>query len=260
MATQLKIFVLLASLSLATVASAREVFSHDDWSRVLERFVDDRGYVDYQGLARDRADLDRYLTAIEATSPKSSPQLFPDQKHELAYWINAYNALVFRGVLDRGPETESVWTGGLISGRAFFVKMPIVVGGEKLNLKTLEDDWIRAEYQDPRVHAALNCASKGCPRLPRQPFLGDELDEQLDQAMRFFVAEKRNVAVDSDGALILSKIFDWFENDFLDDQRRRGDEPSIVAYINRYRASGQKLSPTRSIEYRPYDKSLNQQP
>lgn len=247
-------------LAAPSARGQEEGFSHEDWAATLERFVDSRGLVDYQGLARDREVFDRYLAAVRAVSPRSHPERFADPAHELAYWINAYNALVFDGVLDRGPETESVWTGGLISGRQFFEVRQVVLGGETTSLKTLEDDWIRAEYRDPRVHAALNCASVGCPRLPREPFLGDRLEAQLDAAMREFVSEPRNVRLRQDGVVELSKIFDWFAADFLDEERRRDAEnPTVLGYINRYRAPGEELPEAAEVRFLDYDKRINAQ-
>lgn len=239
---------------------AAERFSHADWTAVLERFVDDKGLVDYGSLADDRTVFDRYLTSIEQVSPKSHPNLFPTDHEALAYYINAYNAQVFNGVLDRGPEQKSVWR-GLISGLNFFVRMPIVVGGEKTNLKQLEDNVIRKDFKDPRIHAALNCASLGCARLPRKAFEAERLDEELDAAMEEFVADPRNVQIDDGrGVVSLSKVFRWFKSDFLDDERRRGNpDGSLIDYVNRYRASAEQIPSTYKVRFLDYDKRINKQ-
>lgn len=160
------LFVLL--LATAGVATTSDRFSYDDWTEVLSRFVDAQGLVDYQALAKDQEVFGRYISSIEVVGPKTYPELFPTDQDRLAYYLNAYNALVFKGVLARGPETESVWNGGLVSGYRFFVAMKVVVDGQQTNLKKLEDNVIRERFEDPRVHAALNCASLSCPRLPRQ--------------------------------------------------------------------------------------------
>jgi hypothetical protein len=245
----------------AAPAAAAAGFSHADWTRVLARHVDTRGMVDYQALARDRGDLDRYLAAVEARSPRSHPQLFPSRADQLAYWINAYNAQIFKGVLARGPERDSVWKGGLISGKAFFEDMDIVLGGETMSLKSLEDDIVRREFQDPRIHAALNCASKGCPRLPQKAFEAASLQAELDAAMREFVAEARNVAVDGRTRTVtLSRIFDWFEDDFLDHEKRQGArDPNVLDYVNRYRAADLRVPRDYRIKFFEYDKAINQQ-
>ncbi|HKC23237.1 MAG TPA: DUF547 domain-containing protein [Thermoanaerobaculia bacterium] len=236
-------------------------FSYDDWSKVLGKFVDQRGYVNYDALAKDRADLDRFLAAVEKTSPKSNPEMFPTKNDQLAYWINAYNAQVFKGVLARGPEKESVWKGGLVSGYSFFVGMDIVLGGEKTHLKTLEDKTIRDGFKDPRIHAALNCASKGCPRLPQTAFLPEKLDQQLDQGMTEFLAEKRNVTVDDASKTVtLSKILDWFSKDFLGYEAAHGNPSGTqIDYVNRYRASNPKVPKDYKVKFFEYDKSINKQ-
>lgn len=250
--------VALGAVTLAQGAGPEEVFRHDDWARVLEQFVDQKGLVDYAALARDPADLDRYVERVGEMGPRTHPELFPDDDHRLAYYINAYNALVFRGVLDRGPEKTSVWR-GLISGFSFFVRMKVRIEGRETNLKTLEDDLIREGFRDPRVHAALNCASLGCPRLPREPFLGVRLDEQLDREMRFFVSETRNVKVDrTRGSVMLSEIFDWFEDDFLDEERRRGNrDPRVIDFVNRFREKGARIPRDFKVSFIHYDKRIN---
>lgn len=254
----------LAALSLAAAgtapAGAAEPFSHADWERVLEEHVDARGFVDYRALAEDRRDLDRYIARLRAASPDSDPELFPTRDHELAYYINAYNAWVFWGVLDRGPDVDSVW--GLFgTGLSFFSGMDIELGGRETNLKELEDDVIRAGYRDPRIHAALNCASVSCPRLPREAFSGRELDAQLDAAMREFVTDPQHLKVDrGDKTVRMSKIFEWYADDFLAYAREKDiRDPNVIDYVNLYRGDAGEIPRSYQVEYMEYDKGLNAQ-
>jgi hypothetical protein len=234
-------------------------FPYDDWSRVLAAFVDDGGRVDYAALAAAPGDLNVFLARIAAGGPRSTPQAFPGRNDRLAYYVNAYNALVFDGVLKRGPERVSVWKGGLVSGYSFFVGMKVRLDGTETNLKALEDKVIRKGFSDPRVHAALNCASIGCPRLPREAFLPDRLDAQLDAAMTEFLEDERNVSVDAAGRTVtLSRIFDWFEDDFLDDERARGNaKPVLADFVNRYRKTKPPVDRTFRVRFADYDKRLN---
>ncbi len=260
----------LAAATLATLAAAALVsapvsaapkFSPDDLTKVLKKYVDARGYVNYDALAKDRADLDRYLTAIETTSPANKPELFPTQNDKLAYYINAYNAQTIKGVLARGPEKVSVWGGGLF-GIAFFTEDRVVLGGAKpTSLKALEDDVVRDGFKDPRIHAALNCASKGCPRLPQEAFEGELLDKQLDAGMTEFVGETRNVTVDDAAKTVtLSKIFDWFKKDFTKYEATKGNASgNQIDYINRYRGALPKLNRDYKIKFFDYDKAVNRQ-
>jgi hypothetical protein len=255
-------FLLAFGLSVAGLAGAADSapsFSHQTWSAVLHHLVDGQGRVDYSGLARNRAEFDGYLNRIAREGPKSTPAHFRSPAAKLAFYLNAYNAMVFEGVLERGPEKESVWSGGLISGRRFFVSTKFRLDGSETSLKSLEDDVIRSDFRDPRVHAALNCASLGCPRLPREAFDPERLDEQLDAAMTEFVEEERNVAVaEAQQTITLSRIFDWFKDDFVGFERKRGSaKPSVVGYVNRYRKSKPALDPTYRIRFAEYDKRIN---
>ena len=257
------ILTVIMSLLLTPICRGEEervTFSHEDWTNVLQRFVNDEGLVDYEGLARDREVFDRYLRSIEQVSPRSNPERFPTAADALAYYLNAYNTHVFQGVLSRGPEKESVWR-GLISGYSFFVRMRITIGGEWNNLKKLEDEIVRKEFRDPRVHAALNCASLGCPRLPREAFEPEVLNDQLDAAMREFVGKTRNCRVDAEkGMVTLSKIFDWFSSDFLDYEReRRNPDPVLIDYVNRYREPEAQIPPSYKVSFFDYDKRINKQ-
>lgn len=250
----------LALAAGAAVPARAETFSHELWTEVLQRFVDDQGLVDYRGLAKDRATFDRYVALVEKHGPKTDPGMFPTRNDELAYYLNAYNAEVFKGVLARGPEDDSVW-GFLGTGYGFFVGMDIVVDGEETNLKKLEDVTIREGFEDPRVHAALNCASIGCPRLPRQAFTGDELDHQLDAGMSEFVTSPKHVQVDAGRRTVrLSKIFDWFEGDFLGYEKRQGNaDPVLLDYVNRYRGDSGTIPRDYRVEFLDYDKGINAQ-
>lgn len=235
-------------------------FSHHDWQEVLQQFVDSKGFVDYQALARDRAVLDRYLLSIHSHSPESHPNLFATSDHALAYYLNAYNALVFEGVLARGPEKDSVWS-GLISGYNFFSKMKVVIGGEKTNLKKLEEQKILAVFQEPRVHAALNCASVGCPPLSRNAYRAETLETQLQAAAERWINDPYHCRVDPDSQTVtLNKIFDWFRSDFIGHEKRQGNpEPSLIDFVNRFRPEDQQIPTDYTVRFSTYDKRINDQ-
>lgn len=250
----------LALLAAGPVRSATMDFSYDDWQTVLEASVDDKGFVDYDGLRTDRAALDRFLEQLKVAGPQSTPELFAGREDQLAYYINAYNALVFDGVLRLDRDAKTVW-GFTKTGYGFFVRMKFDLDGQEISLKKLEDDLVRAGFQDPRIHAALNCASAGCPRLPREPFLPQTLDAQLEAAMVEFVGEERNCAVDTVAKTVtLSRIFDWFRDDFENYPKPLGEGGgTLLDYINRYRAPDAQIPADFEIEFGPYDKALNRQ-
>ena len=255
-----KFLVLVVSLLMTCVSSASLSFDNENWNKVLNQYVNDKGFVDYKSLSRNRENFDFYIDSIKSTGPKTKPDLFPQKNDKLAYYINSYNALVFEGVLKRGPEDKSVWR-GLISGLNFFIRMKVMIDGEVTSLKKLEDDVIREEFKDPRIHAAINCASVSCPRLPKQAFEADQLDLQLDAAMREFVQNQSNVNVDTKSKRIyLSKIFDWFEDDFLEFEKNKGNaNPNVISYINRFRPADDQLPQDYEIKILKYNKGINKQ-
>lgn len=220
----------------------------DAWARVLKTHVDEQGRVDFIGVSRDRADLDRYVSWIYDNSPNNRPDMFRTRAQVLSYHINAYNALALYNVLESGiPETNA----GFAKVR-FFQLRELVVGGQLLSLRAYENDVIR-KLGEPRVHFALNCMSVGCPRLPREPFAAGKLEQQLDRETRVFFAEERNVRVDAaERTVYLSEILDFYTEDFL------AVAPSLVAYVNRYRA--QPLPLDYEVEFTAYDWTLNRQP
>lgn len=218
------------------------------WARVLSTYVDDRGRVDFAGLARRRADLDAYVAWIYERSPEGWPELYPTRAHVLAYHINAYNALALYNIIEAGiPESLA----GFAKLRFFYLRQGMV-GGRPLTLYEYENDVIR-RLGEPRVHFALNCMSVGCPRLPREPFTADKLEQQLERETREFFAEPRNVRVDAaTRTVFLSEILDFYSEDFL------AVAPSLLAYVNRYRES--PVPEDYAVDFIPYDWTVNRQP
>jgi Protein of unknown function, DUF547 len=239
------LFLVAACSTLPVPSTPRAVDNPDAaWARVLAAYVDERGRVDFAGLASHRADLDSYVAYIAVTPPDS----IADPKRRLAYLVNAYNALSMYNVLDSGiPERLDLF------GRVqFFWLKRVVVGGEAISLYDLENEKIRP-MGDERVHFALNCMSVSCPRLPQAAFDGASLDRQLDAAARAFFAEPRNVMVDPTHREIwLSKILSFYTEDFL----RKA--PSLIDYVARWR--GEQLPKDYEIRFFPYDWTINRQP
>jgi hypothetical protein len=206
------------------------------WERVLERFVDESGRVDYAALARDRADLDRFVAWIHDTGI---------EQQALADHLNAYNALAMYNVLDRGvPDSLA----GFEKLR-FFVLRKFALRGRELSLYAYENDVIRPLGEE-RVHFALNCMAAGCPRLPRKPFRAETLDAELERETRRFVEEPRNVRVDAAARTVhLSEIFSFYTADFVQ------KAPSLIAYVNRWRR--EPVPEDFRVAFIPYDWSVN---
>jgi hypothetical protein len=254
--------------------STARVFSHEDFDAVLKAFVDDKGRVDYAGLKENMAAFNAYYSRLAQISPDSHPELFPDEKHRLAYWINAYNAGAFAIVLDHYPISSVTGVKNptlfpFFGNKAgFFFFHRIILGGEKTSLYTLENSLIRKRFLEPRIHFALNCASTGCPMLPPEAFRGEIIDRQLEREGRKFMAEDRNVrVVHTSQTVFLSEIFDWFEEDFEDwmEAKFPNKPATLLAYLIKHAGPSKKADLSKAqeagytIEYTPYDWSLNDQ-
>lgn len=255
------LITILAAGLLATLPVAAESFDHSGFDSVLSTYVNALGQVDYASLKANRSGLDAYVAALGETSPKSHPKRFPTREDKLAYWINAYNALVLRGVIDAYP-VKSVKDIKYFMG--FFNRTWSTVGGESYTLNNIEHDVLRAEFKEPRIHAAINCASVGCPRLEPTAFFADGIDDQLEAVMRKFLNESRNVTIEASRKRVtLSKILDWFGSDFTNwyESKLNVDDARILDYVSLYvegeRAAG--FDRTWEVRFHDYDWSLNDQ-
>ena len=235
----------------ASAAPAPLTEALDFWSNVLTGFVDEQGRTDFDALAVDRNALDEFVAYVASVSPASAPELFPRGADVLAYHLNAYNALVMRGVID-----ERVTDGftSFFKRQVFFRLRKVTVGGQAMSLSTYENEVIRP-LGEPRVHFALNCMVRSCPRLPQQQFSADGLEAELKAAAREFCNDPRNVRVDAAAREVwLSSILDFYTEDFVPDGRRE----SLIEYVNRYR--DEPIDLKLAVKFIPYDWTLNRQP
>lgn len=242
----------------ASVLSFGAAFDHSAWDRVLKSSVNDIGEVDYAKIKAGRKDLDEYVRLLGESSPVNKPELFPSRSDELAYWMNAYNAFVMRGVVDKYP-TRSVRDLGALYG--FFRRKDYVAGGEKMSLQHLENEIIRKNYNEPRIHFGIVCASVSCPLLSKNAFTAANLEEQLERLARNFINQRRNVAIDKAGnEIVLSAIFDWYKKDFETAGAGDGNQ-ALLAYVRRYanEENRRALAELRQlkVKFRDYDWSIN---
>lgn len=223
----------------------------DDWASVLSRFVDDAGRTDFEALARDREALDRYVAWLAKHGPRSTPSEFTSSEAVLAYHINAYNALAMVGVIERGiPRNFS----SFFKRARFFRFRKTIVDGDATNLYDYENDVIRP-LGDPRVHFALNCMVRSCPRLPRTPFQADTLNAVLEQLSREFFMSKTHLRLDLQARRVaVSAILDFYTEDFV----ASGKAEDLLSFVNHYR--DEPIPAEFQVDFLDYDWEINQQP
>ncbi|MDX1668982.1 MAG: DUF547 domain-containing protein [Limnobacter sp.] len=237
--------------------------SYKHYSSLLEKhvhWIDNKKStaVDYASLKQDREDLKAILNRWSAVSSSAYEQFSREQK--MAFLINAYNGFTLELILTEYPDLNSIKElGGFFSSpwkKEFFTLL-----GQKRTLDWIEHEQLRPKFQDPRIHAAVNCASIGCPALLPEAYTASKLDQQMENSMQRFLSDQSRNRVEN-GQLKVSQIFDWFSEDF--EQGFRGAD-SVKEFLALY---AEQLSDNPAIQnqikqgelgvsYLDYDWKLN---
>ena len=241
---------------IATTVSAEE--QHVLFNSVLNKYVQN-GRVNYKGLCKD-PDLAKYISYLES----SDPEKITDQKVRLAFWINAYNAYTLKIICDHYPvkSINDLHSGGTALGHVFkttiWDKEIVVINHKATSLNNIEHKIIRPVFKDFRIHFALVCAAKSCPALRPEAYEGSKLDQQLDDQAKLFLSDgsKNRFDVATQKASI-SKIFDWYQKDFGNDNSK------VLVAISKYlpdqiRKSIQSAPDKWEVAYTNYDWDLNE--
>lgn len=230
-------------------------FSH--WQEVLKGYTH-QGRVNYKALIKNDSELKASIQAIESVS-KPDLDVF-DPKQKIAFWINAYNIETMKLVVDHYPLKRSLGLQALRYPANSIQQIPDVWNQEVLNilrnkvsLNYIENEILRKEFQDPRIHFAIVCASLGCAVLRDEPYVAERLDEQLTDQVKKFIQNPQKVRYDSrTNTLYVSPVFKWFKKDF---EKAGG----VVAFVKKYISSDIRLSDDAKIQWLDYDWSLNEQ-
>ena len=244
-------------ISLSSIAHCGEFdHSHSKWGEVLSAHVFEKGpltLVDYKKLKTSPQALYAYLAEISGVK-KTTFDLW-SEKQRLAFLINAYNAFTLKLIVDHYPLGSIKDIGGFFSSP--WKKKFFRLFGEKIHLDRIEHTLIRENFREPRIHFAVNCASKGCPNLRREPYVAEKLSVQLEEATRSFLNDstRNRLHVEDDSAdLQISSIFKWYKKDFGDSEE--GIKRFVIPRMNLDQDQAQQAQ-TADIEYLDYDWSLN---
>ncbi len=204
----------------------------------LHRYVSSAGKVNYAGIKSNMSKLNEILGEFESNYPESSWS----SKQKLTYWINAYNIYTIKLIADNYP-TSSITK---ITAKPWEKKF-IKLGGKTYDLNTIENDIIRKQFNEPRIHFALNCASKSCPVLLNAAYTPEKLYSQLTSQTKRFMKDATKNDFSNPKKIKISQLFDWYKEDFT----KNG---TVVDFINKYRTE-QLDNP--KIEYMEYSWDLN---
>jgi len=225
------------------------------------------GGVDYGALRARIGELRAYHDWLATHGPTTTPAAFAGASARKAYWLNAYNATVLRGVAEAPASMGNVLT--YLPDNGFFRARRWRVDGRERTLDELENREVREVFHDARVHMALNCAARSCPPLRAGAYRADRVDRQLDEQATRYVNASGNVAVDEAAHTVrLSQLFEWFGADFAARVPGRAASPmrGALAFVHsfaspelraRLEAACGPDGARCTLAYAPYDWSLN---
>ncbi|MEQ6121152.1 DUF547 domain-containing protein [Reichenbachiella sp. MALMAid0571] len=254
---RIKLFVILNLLSLSLFGcdslnpSKKGTVSpdHEIFDKLLGKYVDKEGNVNYKGFLDEKSKLELYLKVLNENPPDVATWPQDDQ---IAFWINAYNAFTLKLIIDNYPIKSIKDIGSKL--QIPFVNTPwdikfIKIGGEEYDLNNIEHNILRKTFDEPRIHFAIVCASFSCPKLRPEAYTGEKLDAQLTQQAKSFLADTNKNQITETGIKI-SKIFSWFKGDFTKNE-------TLIDFLNKY--APVMITPDADVSYLKYDWSLNEQ-
>ncbi len=242
----------------ASDESSVERIDHSAWQAILDAYVapDAAGVnlVDYEGLAANAGDSARlagYLDYLQGLDPRDY-----SRAEQMAYWINLYNALTMKVVLDAYPvETIRDIHEGVVPYTGPWGDVHANVAGQDLTLDGIEHGILRPIWRDKRIHYAVNCAAYGCPHLLETAFTAENTETLLEAGARAYVNNPRGVDVVDEDFIVFSSIYEWYPEDFGD------TEEAMIAHLLEYADDelAAQLEGFEGATEHDYDWSLNRQ-
>ena len=253
----------MALLPLGALAQTAFDHQYTRWNALLKKHVKwladgKQSRVNYKGFAADRSALKEVLNALSAV-PKATFDGW-SKPQQMAFLINAYNAFTVELILTKYPDLKSIKDLGSIFQSAWKKEFFTLLGAQR-HLDWVEHEQLRPVYKEPRVHAAVNCASIGCPALRDEAFTASQLEAQLDDGMRRFMSDRTRNRVKGNEVQV-SAIFKWFQEDFNSGYRGfKQVEDVFAAYAEQLTDKPEEQAALRakslSVSYLDYDWSLN---
>jgi hypothetical protein len=216
---------------------------YQDYGELLAEHVLENGRVDYQALRRKRLRLKHLLTTPDELDPNAYEGWSEDEK--LAFWINTYNLKMLEIIARNYPIESSWWLrltwppsdirhiGGIWSDYRF------IVMDEEFTLGEVERRFFRKTFRDPRAYLAITYATRSGPTLCRTPYQGRDLNQQLEDQVKAFLADDKGIRIDREKAVVyLSALFEpsWRGKDFLarhaTDKKFKQRAPETRAVLN----------------------------
>lgn len=214
---------------------------HIIWDKLTRKHISSGGKVNYAGFLSDKKELEQYLNELKEMYSNLANW---NRKKQLAFWINTYNAVTIKLIVDNYPVSSIT---DLEGGKPWDTEL-IELGGVQYTLNVIENKIIRPKFNEPRIHFAVNCAAKSCPKIMNKAWTEHNLDRSLTAQTKAFLANKEQNTI-KENEVILSKIFEWYKSDF------GTSNENIIQFINQY--SSEKVNSKASVSFNEYDWTLN---
>lgn len=216
--------------------STKETYRSYGMDQLLLLNVSNDGKVDYKGFIRDKFLFDKYFTSLSTNYPSENSE----NNEKLAYWVNLYNAIVMKMIIDHYPiksinDLKNPWK-----------KKSITINNVQYSLDDIEHTILR-KMNEPRIHFLLNCAATSSPKLWNRAYTNRNITQALEESTSNYINDPTKNLITKDKVMI-SKVFEWYAKDF--------DNGDIKSYINRY--AKEKITNASTIKYLEYDWSLNE--
>ena len=230
---------------------------YSSWQKFLDLYLKD-GLVNYAAVKDDSALLKAVVLQLENVKKEEYDRWSQDEKK--AFWINAYNIEAIKLIIDHYPLKRPLGLQALRYPANSIQQIPdvwnqeaLTILAKKVSLNYIENEILRKEFQDPRIHFAIVCASLGCPVLRYEPYVSDRLDSQLNDAVTKFMQDRKKFNYEAyTNTFYLSPILKWFKEDF----EKAGVS---IAFIKKYSPEDKNLADSAKIQWLDYDWSLNEQ-
>ncbi|KAA1247605.1 DUF547 domain-containing protein [Aquimarina sp. RZ0] len=229
-------FGLIVVSSFFSISTAQNRIDHMPWDQLLLLNVSTDGEVNYKGFIRDKFLFNEYFNSLAT----NHPYINTPENEKLAYWVNLYNAIVMKMVIDNYPVTS------INDIKNPWKQKQIVINDTSYSLDDIEHNILR-KMNEPRIHFLLSCAAKSSPKLWNRAYTARNVQQALQEKTVEYINNRNYNRITAQDAKI-SKVFEWYKNDF--------NEGDVIKFINTYATT--KIDPRSTISYLEYDWSLNE--
>jgi hypothetical protein len=243
--------VLVAAMTVLPAAADMKA-ANAAYGKLLAKYVSSRG-VKYAAWRANGDDLKMISEVVMTYRNTDTMELDPNERKALL--INLYNSKILETVLLQNPSGSIRALSKWLRPNEIFDRPAMMLDGKLTTLNGLEKR-LRDEFKDPRIHFAINCASRSCPPIRVEPYGGTRIEDQLDAATRAFLASPAGIELTTargETTLRVSALFDWYADDF---KAVGGALPFIGMYGPKDAAEAAGERKTK-LAFQPYDWSLN---